>query len=123
MATADLFPRFTLAGLLGSVAADTSDLLSGPAESRRVVLGVDWTFLDHDRVRARIEAAGADSRAALASYQAAVLVALEEAETRLVRYQQAQEREDRLERAMTDAETAVELARTRYEQEIGRAHV
>ena len=116
VATADLFPRFTLAGLLGSVAADTSDLLSGPAESRRVVLGVDWTFLDHDRVRARIEAAGADSRAALASYQAAVLVALEEAETRLVRYQQAQEREDRLERAMTDAETAVELARTRYEQ-------
>ncbi len=116
VATADLFPRFTLAGLLGSVAADTSDLLSGPAESRRVVLGIDWTFLDHDRVRARIEAAGADSRAALASYQQAVLVALEEAETRLVRYQQAQEREGRLERAMADAETAVELARTRYEQ-------
>lgn len=116
VATADLFPRFTLAGLLGSVAADTSDLLSGTSESRRVVLGIDWTFLDHDRVRARIEAAGADSRAALASYQQTVLIALEEAETRLVRYQQAQEREGRLKRAMNDAETAVELARTRYEQ-------
>ena len=81
-----------------------------------MVLGIDWTFLDHDRVRARIEAAGADSRAALASYQQAVLVALEEAETRLVRYQQAQEREERLQRAMNDAGTAVELARTRYEQ-------
>lgn len=116
VATADLFPRFTLAGLLGSVAGDASDLLSGPAESRRVVLGIDWTFLDHDKVRARIEAAGAESRAALARYQQAVLVALEEAETRLVRYQQAQVREVRLQRAMSDAGQAVELARTRYEQ-------
>ncbi len=116
VATADLFPRFTLSGLLGTVAADTSDLFTGPAESRRVALGIDWTFLDHGKVKARIEAAGADSRAALASYQQAVLEALEEAETRLVRYQRAQEREGRLKRAMTDAEQAVELARTRYEQ-------
>ncbi len=116
VATADLFPRFTLSGLLGSVASDTSDLFTGPAESRRVALGIDWTFLDHGKVKARIEAAGADSRAALASYQQAVLEALEEAETRLVRYQRAQEREGRLQQAMTDAEKAVELARTRYEQ-------
>ncbi|MCG2581570.1 MAG: efflux transporter outer membrane subunit [Marinobacter sp.] len=116
VATADLFPRFTLSGLLGSVAADTGDLFTGPAESRRVALGIDWTFLDHGKVKARIEAAGADSRAALASYQQAVLEALEEAETRLVRYQRAQEREGRLQRAMTDAEKAVALARTRYEQ-------
>ncbi|MFL1456612.1 efflux transporter outer membrane subunit [Marinobacter sp. GN3S48] len=116
VATADLFPRFTLSGLIGSVAADTSDLFTGPAESRRVALGIDWTFLDHGKVKARIEAAGADSRAALASYQQAVLEALEEAETRLVRYQRAQEREGRLQQAMTDAEKAVELARTRYEQ-------
>lgn len=116
VATADLFPRFTLSGLLGSVAADTSDLFTGPAESRRVALGIDWTFLDHGKVKARIEAAGADSRAALASYQQAVLEALEEAETRLVRYQRAQEREGRLQQAKTDAEKAVALARTRYEQ-------
>lgn len=63
VATAELFPRFTLSGLIGSVAGDTSDLFTGPAETRRVALGIDWTFLDHDRVKARIEAAGADSRA------------------------------------------------------------
>ncbi|HEY9119326.1 MAG TPA: TolC family protein, partial [Marinobacter sp.] len=116
IATADLFPRFTLSGLIGTVAADTSDLFSGSAESRRVALGIDWTFLDHGRVKARIEAAGADSRAALANYQQTVLEALEEAETRLVRYQHAQQREKRLEQAMNNAEKAVELARARYEE-------
>ncbi|MEP1214323.1 MAG: efflux transporter outer membrane subunit [Marinobacter sp.] len=116
IATADLFPRFTLSGLIGSVTADTSDLFTGPAETRRVALGIDWTFLDHGKVKARIEAAGADSRAALANYQQTVLEALEEAETRLVRYQRAQQREERLEQAMNSAEKAVKLARARYEE-------
>jgi len=116
VATADLFPRFTLSGLLGSLASDTSDLFTGPAETRSVALGIDWTFLDHGKVKARIEAEGASSRAALASYQQTVLEALEEAETRLVRYQRAQQREERLEQAMNHAEKAVKLARARYEE-------
>ena len=116
VATADLFPRFTLSGLLGSVATDSGDLFSGPAESRRVALGVDWTFLDYGKVKARIEAEDASSREALANYQQAVLVALEETETRLVRYQRARQRAERLVRASNDAQRAAALARTRYEQ-------
>lgn len=116
VATADMFPRFTLSGLLGSIATDTSDLFTASAETRRVALGIDWTFLNQGRVRARIEAAGAESRAALANYQQTVLDALEETETRLVRHQRAQEREKRLSLAMDNAERAVELARERYEE-------
>ncbi|KGD65233.1 NodT family RND efflux system outer membrane lipoprotein [Alcanivorax nanhaiticus] len=116
VATADLFPRFTLSGLLGSVATDSSDLFSGSAESRRVALGVDWTFLDYGKVRARIEASDADSRAALAAYQQAVLLALEEAESRLVSYREARARAERLMLASEDAGRAAELARTRYER-------
>lgn len=116
VAEADLFPRFTLSGLIGSVAGDSSDLFTGPAESRRVALGIDWTFLDHGRVKARIDAAGADSRAALAHYQQTVLEALEEVETRLVRYRRAQQREARLAQAMSNAEQAVQLARARYQE-------
>lgn len=113
--TADLFPRFTLSGLLGSVATDSSDLFSGFADTRQVALGIDWTFLNQGRVKARIEAAGAESREALANYQQIVLEALEETETRLVRYQRAQQRQERLSRAMELAGRAVELARERYE--------
>lgn len=116
VATADLFPRFTLSGLLGSVAADSSDLFSAPAESRRVALGIDWTFLDHGKVKARIDAADAASRAALADYQQAVLNALEDTETHLVRYQRAQQRDERLQQAADDAGRAAELARIRYER-------
>lgn len=116
VATADLFPRFTLSGLLGSVAADTDDLFTGAAESRSVALGVDWTFLNRAMVRARIDAADAESREALAGYRQSVLVALEETETRLVRYHRSRDRARRLQQAQTDAEQAVQLARTRYER-------
>lgn len=114
VATADLFPRFTLGGLLGSVASDSSDLFTGSSESRRIALGIDWTFLDYGRVRARIESADADSRIALANYQQTVLSALEETETRLVRYQNALLRSEHLRLAAEDAEKAAALARTRY---------
>lgn len=113
--TADLFPQFTLGGMLGSVAADPSDLFAGPAESRNVTLGIDWTFLDRGRVRARIDAADADSRAALAEYQQTVLSALEETENRLVQYNRIQKRVQLLAQAESQAHQAVTLARTRHE--------
>jgi len=114
--TADLFPHFTLGGLLSSVASDGGDLFSGTAESHSIFLGIDWTFLDRDKVRSRIVAADAESRAALAEYQQAVLSALEETETRLVDYRRSRERAAQLREAVGDAERAAELARTRYRQ-------
>ena len=112
VATADLFPSFSLDALIGSVASDSGDLFSAGAESRRVALGVDWTFLDFGRVRSRIDAADADSQAALANYEQTVLLALEETETQLVRYARSRERSERL----GAATEAAELARTRYRQ-------
>ena len=116
MATADLFPSFSLDALIGSVASDSGDLFSAGAETRRVALGVDWTFLDFGRVRSRIDAADADSQAALANYEQTVLLALEETETQLVRYARSRERSERLGAATDAAGEAAELARTRYRQ-------
>ncbi|KAF0805960.1 RND efflux system outer membrane lipoprotein [Alcanivorax sp. S71-1-4] len=79
-------------------------------------MGVDWTFLDTGRVRARIDAADAESRAALAGYQQTVLNALEETENLLVRHQRSQQRTERLRDATAAATEAVRLARTRYDQ-------
>lgn len=116
VATADLFPSFSLDALIGSVASDSGDLFSAGAETRRVALGVDWTFLDFGRVRSRIDAADADSQAALANYEQTVLLALEETETQLVRYARSRERSERLGAATDAAGEAAELARTRYRQ-------
>ena len=53
---------------------------------------------------------------ALADYQQAVLSALEDTETRLVRYQRARQRAAHLDLAAENAEEAAQLARTRYER-------
>ena len=116
VASADMFPRFTLGALLGSVAADSSDLFSSGTESRSVFLGVDWTFLNAGRVRARIDAAGADARAALADYQQVVLNALEATENGLVEYQRSLQRAQQLQLARKAAQEAAQLARTRYQE-------
>lgn len=115
VATADLYPRFTLTGLLGTQAASSSDLFGRDGETRLVALGVDWSFLDTGRVRARMAAADADADANLARYEQTVLLALEETETALARYAQAlREREHLIDAAEASVEAA-RLARVRFE--------
>lgn len=116
IATADLFPRFTLDGLAGSVATTGSDLFTSGSESRLIALGVDWTFLDAAQVRARVDAADAATTAALAEYRQAVLLALEETETSLARHHYAQTRSGLFRNAEEAAREAVEQARDRYQQ-------
>jgi len=115
VATADLFPRFTLGGLIGSQAIDTGSLFERDSETRFVALGIDWSFLDIGRVRARIAAADADAEGALARYEQTVLLALEDTENALVRYAHARSEDAHLERAAADSATAARLARVRFD--------
>ncbi|MCH4564528.1 efflux transporter outer membrane subunit [Halomonas sp. EGI 63088] len=115
VATADLYPRFTLGGLLGTQAASSGDLFARDSETRLIALGIDWSFLDAGRVRARMAAADADAAANLARYEQTVLAALEETETALARYAQAlREREHLVDAAEASAEAARQ-ARVRFE--------
>ncbi|MGY1410728.1 efflux transporter outer membrane subunit [Luteimonas sp. A611] len=115
VATADLFPRFTLGGLIGSQAIDGSALFERDSETRIVALGIDWSFLDIGRVRARIAAANAEAEGELARYQQSVLLALEDTENALVRHARARSEDAHLERAAIDAAQAAQLARVRFE--------
>jgi multidrug efflux system outer membrane protein len=115
VATADLFPRFTLGGLIGSQAIDAGALFERDSETRLVALGIDWSFLDVGRVRARIAAADADAAGELARYQQSVLLALEDTENALVRLDRARAEDAHLERAARDSARAAELARIRFD--------
>ena len=115
VATADLFPHFTLGGLIGSQAADAGNLFHRDSETRLVALGIDWSFLDVGRVRARIAAADADAAGELAHYQQAVLLALEDTEDALVRYDRTRREDDALARAARDSADAARLARVRFD--------
>jgi NodT family efflux transporter outer membrane factor (OMF) lipoprotein len=119
VATADMFPRFTLGGLLGSQSSVSSSLFGSGSETRLVALGVDWSFLDVGRVRARIAGADANAAGELARYQQAVLLALEDTENALVRYGNARLEDRQLQLAATDSARAAALARTRYEDGVG----
>lgn len=114
VATADLFPRFTLGGLIGSQAAGTGALFSRDSETHLVALGIDWSFLDVGRVRARIKAADADAEGQLAQYEKTVLLALEDTENALVRHDRARSEDAHLEQAALDSAKAAQLARLRY---------
>jgi len=115
VATADLFPKFTLRGLIGSQAIDANDLFTRDSETRLVALGVDWSFLDIGRVRARIAAADADAAGTLAAYERTVLLALEDTENALVRHARAREEDFLLAQAADDSAQAARLARVRFD--------
>ncbi|MEX2123598.1 MAG: efflux transporter outer membrane subunit [Woeseia sp.] len=115
VATADLFPRFTLGGLIGTQAIDSDALFERDSETRAIALGIDWSFLDVGRVRARIAAADADAAGNLASYEQTVLLALEETENALIRYARLQREREHLEAAAASGSEAARLARLRFD--------
>ena len=115
VATADLFPRFTLGGLIGSQAGDASALFGGDSQTGFVALGIDWSFLDVGRVRARIAAADANAEGELASYRQTVLLALEDTENALIRESRARMEDEHRAQAARDSANAARLAHVRFE--------
>lgn len=113
VATADLFPRFTLSGLIGTQALDASALFRGDSETRLLALGVDGSFLNVGRVRARIAAADAAAAAHLAAYERTVLLALEETENALVRVSRSERELEHLRLAAQASARAAHIARVR----------
>lgn len=115
VATADLYPRITLGGSVGSTASSFGDLLTGGPV--RWLLGplLSWT-VNRAPIRARIAAAEADSQAALATFDGTVLGALEETETALSNYGRLLERRAALQEARNQALHAAELTRARQRE-------
>jgi outer membrane protein, multidrug efflux system len=115
VATADLFPRVTFNGSIGSAASDLGDLFTRDSETYGFGPRISWAFLDLGRVRDRIEATDAGTAAQLAAYEGTVLRALEETENALVGYARARDEGRHLADASAASTRAAELARLRFE--------
>ncbi|MDY7801914.1 efflux transporter outer membrane subunit [Burkholderia stagnalis] len=113
VATADLFPRFTLSGLLGSATSSYGFFRAG-SDTNLIALGIDWSFLDVGRVRARIAASDAEAAGQLAQYRQTVLGALEDTENALLRAARTRDETVHLVRAADDSARAAQLAQTRF---------
>jgi multidrug efflux pump len=115
VATADLFPRVTLAGNIGLQAGSFLGFGQGGSDRFSVGPGIFWAAFDLGRVRARINAADARTEAALAQYEQRILLALEETENALVDFNRQQARRDLLRASARASEKAMGLARQRYQ--------
>jgi len=116
VATADLFPRFSLTGS-GGLASNTLQAL-GNWSSRFWSIGpsVSWPLFDAGRIRANIQVQDALTQQALTQYQKTVLTALQDVDNALVAYAKEQTRRQALADAVAANRRAVDLANRLYTQ-------
>jgi NodT family efflux transporter outer membrane factor (OMF) lipoprotein len=114
VATADLYPKFTLNGSIGLEALSGSNplfkslTLSGSPQ-------VTWALFKGGAIRQNIEVQSALQEQYLITYESTVLGALEEVENALVAYAEVQQRRQSLSEATQAAQKAVELAQHKYQ--------
>ncbi len=115
VATADLFPRFSLNGMfkLESISLESW----GSWDSRTSAFGpaVRWPIFDGGRIRANIRVQNARQEQALARYERVVLNAIREVEDALIGYITEQSRRRSLAQSVEAGTEAVELAQYSYE--------
>lgn len=118
VATADLYPRITLGGSVGSTALGGGNLFGGGPLNWLLGPLISWAFPNQESIRARIGVAKADSAASLAAFDGTILQALEETERALSTYAHAIDRMRTLSAARDEAARAarISLARQREGQ-------
>jgi len=114
IATAELYPRFSLAGSIGLESLDAGDWLDW--DSRTWLIGpfVSWRLFDGGAIRRSIEVQDARQEQALAAYQKTVLSAHAEVETVLTAYAREQLRRRYVTDAAAAARRALEVADDQY---------
>ena len=114
VATADLYPRISLAGFFGGVSATIPDLTTNAGRAWGVGPSIKWSFPNQTGPRARVQQAKANASAALAGFDAAVLRALKEAEQSLAIYGTELDRRQALADAQIQAQKAFDLAHDQF---------
>jgi NodT family efflux transporter outer membrane factor (OMF) lipoprotein len=114
VATAELYPRFRLAGSIGLEALEPADLFESSSRAWSFGPRVSWNIFDAGAIRQNIEVQSAVQEQYLHAYEAAVLEALEEVENTLTAYAEEQRRRERLLAAVDAARQAETLADQKY---------
>lgn len=116
VATADLFPKFSLTGTLGLTSPKVGDLASSDSGTWSIIPGVSWPILDFGRIKSNIAVQNAREQQATVFYEQTILNSLQEVADALVAFSQEQTRRENLERAVEANRTAVSLSNDLYRQ-------
>jgi NodT family efflux transporter outer membrane factor (OMF) lipoprotein len=114
VATADLYPKFSLSGSIGLESLELGDFLEDASHTWKIGPGVSWNIFDAGAVRRNIEVQSALQEQALIQYEASILTALEEVENALVAYYEEQNRRNALKNATEAARKAAQLSEEQY---------
>ena len=114
VATADLFPKFSLSGSFGYASNTLGSLTNWTNRFWFVGPMVSLPIFNAGKIRSNIEVQNALQEQALLTYQKTVLTALKDVESALVAYAKEQEHRKSLSEAVTHNRKAVELSLQLY---------
>jgi len=123
VATADLYPSFSLSGFLGagSTTVDSGnsiidDFLSSDGSAVSLGAGFVWPFLNYGRIKNNIAVQDAVLQQALVAYQQAVIQGAREVEDALAALESARQKDRLLGESVGIAQRSAELAFLRYQE-------
>ena len=114
VATADLYPRFSLLGTFALEATDGVKFFDWSNRSFGFGPSFRWNIFDGGRVRNNIKAQDALTEQALVRYERTVLAGLEDVENAIVAYARERERRKILARAVVAAQRSAEIVEEAY---------
>jgi NodT family efflux transporter outer membrane factor (OMF) lipoprotein len=114
VATADLYPAFSLTGTFTFQAEDFGDVGRSSSKAYSFGPGLRWNLLSGDRVRSNIHREEALTEQARLRYEQTVLSAVEEVENAMASFIQESKRRTSLQSSADESERSVKLVRELY---------
>jgi NodT family efflux transporter outer membrane factor (OMF) lipoprotein len=116
VATADLYPKFSLTGVFALESVSASDFAKWGSRAWSVGPSIQWSIFQGGRILAKIEVENARQEQAAIVYERSILVALQEVEDALIAYAKEQSHRAELSDSVAANVKAVDLANQRYTQ-------
>lgn len=116
VATAELYPSFSLNGAIGLATKNVGNFFDGDSRTWSIGPGVRWNILDFGRIRGNIAVQESRTAQALSGYEASVLTALREVDSAVVGFSSSWKQSDILSEAVAAQQRAVELSTKLYRE-------
>ncbi|MFV1966308.1 MAG: efflux transporter outer membrane subunit [Pirellulaceae bacterium] len=116
VATADLFPEFTINGTINWQAGEFPDLFTGAANAGSIGPAFNWKILHYGRIRNGILVQDARFQQLAIQYQQKVIDANAEVEDAIVSFLKTQEQVQSLRKGVTATQRSLELANIRWRE-------
>ncbi|WP_153771379.1 efflux transporter outer membrane subunit [Labrenzia sp. CE80] len=116
VATADLYPAFTITGAIGVSADNFANLFDNGAVRGFINPGFSWNFLNYGRIRNNVRVQDAKYEEALLNYKETVLSAYSEVENALVGFLRSKQEAALLARSVRAGRSAVAEVLDQYQE-------